>query len=154
MSTTINAVTMMLATIQRRMAWQWWWQLSVLLLVLLGLGRFTLAAPLAQEPRGLIFFALSLLSLFASRRPFHQFKQSVIRLGQNPQRLQSLEAWQDYQRARGRALWVASVPAYCGAIGALLGLESLAAALLLLCSLLLFWLYRTPRQLWFVSASA
>lgn len=143
----------MLAILQRRLAWQWWRHLLVLLVLFFAAGQVKLSSVLQQEPRGLIFFALSLLSIFASRKHFHQFKQSVISLGKEPQRLLEIGLWQDYFLVRQKALWFASMPTYCAVIGATLGLESIAKALLLLCSLLLFWLYRTPRQVWYVPAA-
>lgn len=143
----------MLAILQRRLAWQWWRPLLVLLALFFAAGQIKFSTVLQQEPWGLLFFVLSLLTIFASRKCFHQFKQSLISLGKEPQRLQEIGLWQDYFLVRQKALWFASLPTYCAALGATLGLETIAKALLLLCSLLLFWLYRTPRQVWYVHSA-
>lgn len=101
----------------------------------------------------MLYFALGLLTLFFSRTHFHAFKRAVIALGKDPQRFEAVEHWSDYLRVRGKALWVAGLPAFTAVPGLLIGLEPVAGFLLLLCSLLLFWLYRTPGQLWYRAGS-
>lgn len=143
----------MLAQLQRKLAWQWWRSLVVALLLFFVVGRFDLSKILKQEPWGMVFFALSLLTLFVSRSSFHRFKHAVIELGQQAQRFEHVELWDGYMRVRGVALRWAMLPVICATLGVVLGLEPIAGFLLLLSSLLLFWLYRTPRQLWYRGGS-
>lgn len=139
----------MLTIVKKRLAWQWWRQLFLLLAPVFALNRLEYSSVLEQQVWGLTVFVLSLLSIFASRGCFHRFKHTVIRLGQDSQRFTRTSGWQEYFIVRQKALWVASIPAYCAALGAPFGLETIAKVLLVFCSLLLLWLYRTPRQLWF-----
>jgi hypothetical protein len=57
------------------------------------------------------------------------------------------QAWADLRRVRRRGLLVASLPGWSAALGALCGLEPIARLLLVGASLVLFLLYRIPRQL-------
>src|SRR5690554_3727036 len=84
---------------------------------------------------------------FLSRSPFNTFKAVLVEFSVAlPQRLPRL--WQTYFLVRRRALLAAMLPAAMAFAGRLLGLEKTPVLLLVLTSLLLLWLYRTPRQLW------
>ncbi|WP_133539748.1 MFS transporter [Thiopseudomonas denitrificans] len=130
-----------------RSAGQWWLALLVLAAILLVPLPFRLTALLQHSLAGLIFFVAGLLTVFFSRSPFNTFKSVLVEFSVAvPQRLPKL--WQTYFLVRRRALLTAMLPAVAALLGRLSGLEQTPVLLLCLTSMLLLWLYRTPRQLW------
>lgn len=134
-------------TMRYRSAGQWWLALFVivvLLVVPIPVRRLTV---LQQPPGSLVYFVAGLLLLFFSRSFFHAFKCAVVAFD-GADATQQAQLWSRYFQVRRRALLVAMLPAVAALVGRLLGLEEVPVVLLWLASLLLLWLYRTPRQLW------
>lgn len=130
-----------------RSALQWWLTLLVLVAILVVPLPFEPPTLLQHSLAGLIFFIAGLLTVFFSRSPFNTVKSVLIEFSVAvPQRLPKL--WQTYFLVRRRALTAAMLPAAAAFAGRLLGLEQTPILLLWLTSLLLLWLYRSPRQLW------
>lgn len=128
-------------------ALQWWAAVLVLLAILLLPLPFERLTILRHQWGGLAFFVLGLFTVFFSRSPFNTLKAVLVEFSVAvPQRLPKL--WQTYFQVRRRALLIAMLPAAMALIGRLLGLEHTPIFLLWLTSLLLVWLYRTPRQMW------
>ncbi len=125
----------------------WWLQLIVALFPVwlfpsrsFDLGEHT-------ELFSLSFFVLSLSLLFLSHKPFQRFKHAVITLGKARHTGQESAAWQSLLYTRLHALWYACIPAWAAAVAKVIGLEMPVVILLALATPVLFWLYRTPRQL-------
>lgn len=128
-------------------AGQWWLALLLLVAILKMPLPSGLPALLQHSLIGLIYFVAGLCSVFFSRSPFNTFKSVLVEFSVAvPERLPKL--WQTYFLVRRRALLMALLPAFFALLGRLLGLEETPVLLLWLTSLLLLWLYRTPRQLW------
>ncbi|NLJ12132.1 MFS transporter [Denitrificimonas caeni] len=125
----------------------WWLQLIVALLPvwLFPDNAFDLGAQ--PEYFSLLFFAAALCLLFLNVKPFRRFKHAVIDLGKVLNTEQAADAWQHLMHVRLRALWYACLPAWAAAVGKTVGLELPAIFLLAVATPMLFWLYRTPRQL-------
>lgn len=125
----------------------WWLQLAVAILpvwlfpvAVFNFGQHT-------EQVSLLYFVLALCGLFLNSKPFQRFKHAVIAVGQVRNTEQEAVAWQGLMHIRLQALWYACMPAWCAALAKLLGLDMPMVVLLALASPVLFWLYRTPRQL-------
>lgn len=128
-------------------ALQWWLALLVLAVILQVPLPFAPLELLQHSVAGLVFFIAGLLSVFFSRSPFNTFKTILVEFSVAvPQRLPKL--WATYFQVRRRALLIALLPAAAAFAGRVLGLEQTPVFLLCMTSLLLLWLYRTPRQLW------
>lgn len=125
----------------------WWLQLIVGLLPVTLFPRNTFSLALPTEQASLIFFVLALCLLFLNIKPFARFKHAVIAVGKARASEQESEAWQQLMHARLRALWVACLPAGAAAIAKVFGLGMPIVVLLAVATPVLFWLYRTPRQL-------
>ena len=90
---------------------------------------------------------LALCLLFLNAKPFQRFKQAVIAIGAARETEAEAAAWQRLMHIRLQALWYGCIPAWSAALAKVLGLEMPVVMLLTLASPVLFWLYRTPRQL-------
>ncbi len=138
---------MQTGSLRLRSAGQWWLAILVLAVILLVPLPFKPLTLLQHSVAGLVFFIGGLLTVFFSRSPFNTFKAILVEFSVAvPQRLPKL--WQTYFMVRRRALLTAMLPAAAAFVGRLLGLEQTPVLLLLMTSLLLVWLFRTPRQLW------
>lgn len=91
-------------------------------------------------------FILGLCSLFANLKSFHQFKHCVIAIGKDTDAALE-DDWHDLHHIRRKAFIIAGFPAWIGALGACLGLDGIAALLLLAASVLQLLFYRIPQQL-------
>ena len=125
----------------------WWLQLAVAVLPvwLFPSARFNLG--MHTELVSLLFFVLALCLLFLNAKPFQRFKQAVIAIGAARETEAEAAAWQRLMHIRLQALWYGCIPAWSAALAKVLGLEMPVVMLLTLASPVLFWLYRTPRQL-------
>lgn len=125
----------------------WWLQLAVAVLPvwLFPAARFNLG--LQTEFVSLLFFVFALCLLFLNAKPFQRFKHAVIAVGAARDSEAEPAAWQDLMHIRLQTLWYACIPAWSAALAKVLGLEMPVVVLLALASPVLFWLYRTPRQL-------
>ncbi|MFK4026368.1 hypothetical protein [Stutzerimonas balearica] len=128
---------------RRRLVRDGWLHIVLLVVPVLLLGRLP---PLAEQGE-LVSFALGLVGLFPSLGRFTAFKHQLIATEQALGSDREAQAWADLRRVRRRGLLVASLPGWSAALGALCGLEPIARLLLVGASLVLFLLYRIPRQL-------
>ena len=119
------------------------------LFLLLMLAPLLLAnrMPLVAEQFGLVFFGLGLASLFLSLPRFTAYKHALIATEKALGSADEGQAWLRLRDIRRRALLIAALPAWLAAVGAPLGLETVAQWLLTFASLVLLMLYRIPRQL-------
>jgi hypothetical protein len=125
----------------------WWLQLAVAMLPvwLFPSAIYDLGAQI--ERVSVLFFVVALTLLFLNNRPFQRFKHAVIALGKVRDTEQEAAAWQHLMHCRLQALWYACLPAWAAALAKLLDLEVPVIVLLAVATPVLFWLYRTPRQL-------
>ncbi|MGE4474573.1 MAG: hypothetical protein AB7E18_04765 [Stutzerimonas sp.] len=128
---------------RRRLVRDGWLHIVLLIVPVLLLGRLP---PLAEQG-ALVSFALGLVGLFPSLGRFTAFKHQLIATERALGSDREAQAWADLRRVRRRGLLVASLPGWSAALGALCGLEPIARLLLVGASLVLFLLYRIPRQL-------
>lgn len=133
--------------VRRTLRMLWWLQLSVAVLpvCLVPAGLFSLGQ--YTERVSLLFFVLALSLLFLNAKPFQRFKHAVLMVGQVRETAQEADAWQRLMHVRLRALWYACIPAWSALFAKVLGLDMPVVVLLTLATPVLFWLYRTPKQL-------
>lgn len=126
----------------------WWLQLTIAVLPVwfFPSGSVDLVGQ-HRELVSLLFFVVALFLLFLNAKPFQRFKHAVIAVGQSRDTEHEQAAWQHLMHIRLQALWYACIPAWCGALAKVLGLEMPVVLLLAVATPVLFWLYRTPRQL-------
>lgn len=125
----------------------WWLQLAVAVLPVWLFPTASFNFGLQIEFVSLLFFVVALCLLFLNAKPFQRFKHAVIAVGAARDSEAEPAAWQDLMHIRLQALWYACIPAWSAALAKVLGLEMPVVVLLALASPVLFWLYRTPRQL-------
>lgn len=125
----------------------WWLQLAVALLPVWLLPTAIFDLEQHTGLASLLFFVCALFLLFLNAKPFQRFKHAVIAVGQSRDTENEHAAWQDLMHIRLQALWYACIPAWSATLAKTLGLEMPVVALLALATPMLFWLYRTPRQL-------
>ncbi len=125
----------------------WWLQLAVAVLPVWLFPAASFNLGLQVEFVSLLFFVVALSLLFLNAKPFQRFKHAVIAVGVARDSEAEPVAWQDLMHIRLQALWYACIPAWSAALAKVLGLEMPVMVLLALASPVLFWLYRTPRQL-------
>ena len=125
----------------------WWLQLAVAVLPVWLFPAASFNLGLQVEFVSLLFFVVALSLLFLNAKPFQRFKHAVIAVGAARDSEAEPVAWQDLMHIRLQALWYACIPAWSAALAKVLGLEMPVMVLLALASPVLFWLYRTPRQL-------
>lgn len=125
----------------------WWLQLAVAVLPVWLFPAASFNLGLQVEFVSLLFFVVALCLLFLNAKPFQRFKRAVIAVGAARDSEAEPAAWQDLMHIRLQALWYACIPAWSAALAKVLGLEMPVVVLLALASPVLFWLYRTPRQL-------
>ncbi|MDD2223800.1 MAG: MFS transporter [Gammaproteobacteria bacterium] len=132
---------------RRTLRMLWWLQLAVAMLPvwLFPSAIYDLGAQI--ERVSVLFFVVALTLLFLNNRPFQRFKHAVIALGKVRDTEQEAAAWQHLMHCRLQALWYACLPAWAAALAKLLDLEMPVIVLLAVATPVLFWLYRTPRQL-------
>ena len=125
-------------------ALRWW--LPAIVCVLPWWLTITYLTPATQNATlSLVLFIAGLCSLFLHLKLFNRFKHAVIAAGRNPS---DASLWQAFLTIRQRGLWGAVIPSLLAVPAWLIGLETVASALLVIASLMLLWLYRVPRQLW------
>ena len=131
---------------RRRLSFSWWQQLvlTCLPLVLVN-GFFGSAEPLWPELAMPLFIA-GVLSMFVTLRTFGPYKHGLIDLQKSLDTDQEPAAWDALAHVRRRALLAAGLPAWIAALGVFVGLEGVPLLLLALSTLVLFYLYRVPRQ--------
>ena len=133
--------------IRRRFSFAWWWQLLLTLLpLLLACVLFGNSDPLLPALKMPCFIA-GVASMFVSLRFFGPYKRGLIATQKALDTPQESDAWAQLARARRSALLASGLPAWIAALAVFVGLEGVPLLLLALSSLVLFYLYRIPRQL-------
>nr|WP_207198208.1 MULTISPECIES: MFS transporter [unclassified Pseudomonas] len=129
------------------MSFNWWQYLALALVPLfvinLVFGKAEPLLPVLAMP----FFIAGVASMFVSLRYFHGYKHSLIATGKALDTPEEPAAWITLAARRRVALLVAALPAWIGALAVFVGLEAVPLFLLALSTLVLFYLYRIPRQL-------
>ncbi len=134
------------ANARRRLALAWWLQLALMLAPLLLVEALAGDNP-PREPLLMPLFILGLLSMFVSLPLFHAYKRALIATEKARDGGDEPRAWERLAARRRNALLGASLPAWFAAAALAAGQESIPLLLLTLSSLVLFYLYRIPRQL-------
>lgn len=133
--------------VRRRLSVNWWQYLALALLPLfvinLVFGKTEPLLPVLAMP----FFIAGVASMFVSLRYFHGYKHALIDTQKALDTPEEPAAWLTLAARRRTALLVASLPAWIGALAVFVGLEAVPLFLLALSTLVLFYLYRIPRQL-------
>ena len=131
---------------RRRLSFSWWQQLLLTLLPLvLVCGVFGSAEPLLPELAMPLFIA-GVASMFVTLRTFGPYKHGLINLQKALDTPQEPAAWDELARARQRSLLAAGLPTWIATLAVFVGLEGVPLLLLVLSTLVLFYLYRVPRQ--------
>lgn len=134
------------ANARRRLALAWWLQLALMLAPLLLVETLAGDNP-PREPLLMPLFIVGLLSMFVSLPLFHAYKRALIATEKARDGDDEPQAWNRLGLRRRNALLGASLPAWFAAAALLAGQELIPLLLLTLSSLVLFYLYRIPRQL-------
>ncbi|MBS7847374.1 MFS transporter [Pseudomonas fluorescens] len=133
--------------VKRRLSFNWWQYLALALLPLfvinLVFGQAESLLPVLAMP----FFIAGVASMFLSLRYFHGYKHALIATAKALDTAEEAAAWITLAARRRTALLVAAIPAWIGALAVFVGLEAVPLFLLALSTLVLFYLYRIPRQL-------
>ena len=133
--------------VKRRLSLNWWQYLALALLPLfvinLVFGQAESLLPVLAMP----FFIAGVASMFLSLRYFHGYKHALIATAKALDTAEEPAAWITLAARRRTALLVAAIPAWIGALAVFVGLEAVPLFLLALSTLVLFYLYRIPRQL-------
>jgi hypothetical protein len=133
--------------VRRRLVVAWWQLLGLALAPLLVVCVFfDLEEPLIPMLAMPMFLA-GIGSMFLSLKPFGVYKRALIATGAALNTPEELAAWQKLAAVRRIALLYAGLPAWIAAFAAFIGLEAIPVWLLALSSVVLFYLYRIPRQL-------
>jgi hypothetical protein len=93
------------------------------------------------------FFIAGVASMFLSLRYFNGYKLALIATSKALDTPEEPAAWITLAARRRTALLIAAVPAWIGALAVFVGLEAVPLFLLALSTVVLFYLYRIPRQL-------
>ncbi len=133
--------------VKRRLSFDWWQYLALALLPLFVINLvFAQAEPLLPV-LAMPFFIAGVASMFLSLRYFHGYKRALIATAKALDTPEEPAAWITLAARRRTALLIAAVPAWIGALAVFVGLEAVPLFLLALSTLVLFYLYRIPRQL-------
>ncbi|WP_338724199.1 MFS transporter [Pseudomonas tolaasii] len=133
--------------VKRRLSFNWWQYLALALLPLFVLNLvFGQAEPLLSVMAMPLFIA-GVASMFLSLRYFNGYKHVLIATSKALDTPEEPAAWITLAARRRAALLVAALPAWIGALAVFVGLEAVPLFLLALSTLVLFYLYRIPRQL-------
>ncbi len=131
---------------RRRLSFSWWQQLLLTLLPLVLVSWFFgNVEPLLPELAMPLFIA-GVASMFVTLRTFGPYKQGLINLQKSLDTAQEPAAWDELARARQRALLAAGLSTWIATLAVFVGLEGVPLLLLVLSTLVLFYLYRIPRQ--------
>ena len=133
--------------VKRRLSVNWWQYLALALLPLfvvnLVFGQAESLLPVLAMP----FFIAGVASMFLSLRYFNGYKHALIATSKALDTAEESAAWITLAARRRTALLVAALPAWVGALAVFVGLEAVPLFLLALSTMVLFYLYRIPRQL-------
>ncbi|NQD95179.1 MFS transporter [Pseudomonas sp. CrR25] len=132
--------------VRRRLALAWWRQLGLTLAPLLLLNLL-FGAELQPAVLAMPLFIAGLASMFVSLPLFGAYKRALVATEQALDTAQEPAAWMALASRRRQALLGAGLPAWIAALAVFAGLEAIPLVLLALSSVVLFYLYRIPRQL-------
>ncbi|WP_324733033.1 MFS transporter [Pseudomonas paeninsulae] len=132
--------------VRRRLALAWWWQLAVVLAPLFVLNLL-FGADQHVGVLSMPMFIAGQASMFVSLPLFHAYKHALIATEKALDSPEEPAAWLALAARRRLALLGAGLPAWIAAIAVFAGLEAIPLILLALSSVVLFYLYRIPRQL-------
>lgn len=134
------------AAVKRRLALLWWRQLALTLAPLLLIN---LAFGTGRQPGVLAMplFIAGLASLFVSLPLFAGYKRALFATARELDTADEPAAWLALAERRRIALLGAGLPAWIAALAVFAGLEAVPLVLLALASVVVFYLYRIPRQL-------
>ncbi|MEK1905678.1 MAG: MFS transporter [Pseudomonas sp.] len=133
--------------VRRRLALEWWrwlgFALAPLFLTNLLFGSQTPVLQVLELP----LFVAGMASLFVTLPLFSAYKRALIATEQALDTAEEPAAWIELARRRRLAFVAAALPSWIGVPALFTGLHAVALVLLALSSLMLFCLYRIPRQL-------
>lgn len=133
--------------VRRRLSFGWWWQLVLTLLPLFIanalFGKSEPFMPVLAMP----FFIAGVASMFVSLRFFSAYKRALIATQKALDTPEEPAAWIELANVRRKAFLAAALPTWVGTLAVFVGLEAVPLMLLLLSTVVLFYLYRIPRQL-------
>jgi len=132
--------------VRRRLAWVWWWQLGLTLAPLFVLNLL-FGADRQLTVLAMPLFIAGMAAMFVSLPLFHAYKHALIATAKALDSPAEPAAWLALAARRRLALLGAGLPAWVAAIAVFAGLEAIPLILLALSSVVLFYLYRIPRQL-------
>ncbi|MBC9252338.1 MFS transporter [Pseudomonas alcaligenes] len=133
--------------VRRRLALEWWRWLGFALAPLFCLNLlFGKVQPVLQMLE-LPLFVAGLGSLFVTLPLFSAYKRALIATEKALDSADEPAAWIELARRRRLAFLAAALPAWVAVPGLFTGLHAVALVLLALSSVVLFSLYRIPRQL-------
>ncbi|MDR6960393.1 hypothetical protein J2W43_004394 [Pseudomonas brassicacearum] len=133
--------------VRRRLAVSWWQYLALAVVPLFVInavfGQGEAILPVLAMP----LFIAGVASMFVSLRFFGPYKHALIATQKALDTPEEPQAWIALAARRRAALLVAGLPAWIGALAVFVGLEAVPLMLLALSTVVLFYLYRIPRQL-------
>ncbi|WP_273824152.1 MULTISPECIES: MFS transporter [Pseudomonas] len=133
--------------VKRRLAFGWYKQLLLTVLPLFvanwAFGQTEPVLPVLAMP----LFIAGIASMFISLRFFGGYKHALIATEKALDTPEEPAAWITLANVRRKALVIAALPTWIGTLAVFVGLEAVPLILLVLSTVLLFYLYRIPRQL-------
>jgi len=133
--------------VRRRLAVSWWQYLALAVVPLFVInavfGQGEAILPVLAMP----LFIAGVASMFVSLRFFGPYKHALIATQKALDTPEEPQAWIALAARRRAAFLVAGLPAWIGALAVFVGLEAVPLMLLALSTVVLFYLYRIPRQL-------
>lgn len=135
------------AEVRRRLALEWWRWLGFALAPVFFLNLLFGDSQALGSVLEMPFFIAGVASMFVSLPLFSAYKRALIATEQALDSEAEREAWLELARVRRKAFLGAALPAWIGAIALFTGLNAVALFLLAMSSVVLFCLYRIPRQL-------
>ncbi|VVP81802.1 MFS transporter [Pseudomonas fluorescens] len=133
--------------VKRRLSVDWWKYLALALVPLFVLnavfGQGEAILPVLAMP----LFIAGVASMFVSLKFFGRYKHALIATQKALDAADEPAAWIALAASRRAAFLVAALPAWIGAMAVFVGLEAIPLMLLALSTVVLFYLYRIPRQL-------
>ncbi|WHS59701.1 MFS transporter [Pseudomonas sp. G2-4] len=133
--------------VRRRLAVSWWQYLALAVVPLFVInavfGQGEAILPVLAMP----LFIAGVASMFVSLRFFGPYKHALVATQKALDTPEEPQAWIALAARRRAAFLVAGLPAWIGALAVFVGLEAVPLMLLALSTVVLFYLYRIPRQL-------
>nr|WP_218173535.1 MFS transporter [Pseudomonas gingeri] len=129
------------------MAVGWYKQLVLSVLPLFVANWFFAQSESLLPVLAMPFFIAGVASMFISLRFFDAYKRSLIATQAVLDTPEEPAAWIALANVRSKALVVAALPTWIGTLAVFVGLEAVPLVLLVLSTVVLFYLYRIPRQL-------